>query len=136
MADISYVYPNVSGIQQRGGLVDRWQLAKELRCSYVEVPADFIKNKTEIEKTGLNLGDFLTEKAIAALYSEATNVPRKLKYIIHTEPSLARKDGYGITHQAPLKRRKGVKPTHLTKLARIDKDNSNRLREFPHQWKL
>jgi len=56
---IQYVYPNVSGISQRGGLLERWNLAKQNGCDLIEVPADFVKNKTEIEKTGLNLGEFL-----------------------------------------------------------------------------
>ena len=41
---ISYVYPNVSGIQQRGGLLQRWQLAEEIGCSYIEIPAKTIIN--------------------------------------------------------------------------------------------
>ena len=50
MVKVSYVYPNVSGILQRGGLLERWKLAKKLGCTYIEIPADFIKNKTEIKK--------------------------------------------------------------------------------------
>lgn len=103
MANISYVYPNVSGITQRGGLLERWQLAKKLGCKYIEVPADFIKNKTEMERTGLNLGDFLTEEAIVILYKKDYDVCEKLKYVLHTEPSLIRHDGYGMSYQAPLK---------------------------------
>lgn len=103
MANISYVYPNVSGILQRGGLLERWQLAEKLGCEYIEIPADFIKNKTEIEKTDLNLGDLLTEEAIAILYKKDYDVPQELKYILHTEPSLVRSDGYGLLYQAPLK---------------------------------
>jgi len=103
MANISYVYPNVSGIPQRGGLLERWQLAKRLGCEYIEVPADLIKNKTEMERTDLNLGDFLTDEAIATLYKKDYDAPQKLKYILHTEPSLVRHDGYGLSYQAPLK---------------------------------
>jgi len=103
MVEISYVYPNVSEIAQRGGLVERWHLARKLECDYVEVPADFIKKKTELDKTGLNLGDFLTDEAIALLYNKDIGVPQGLKYILHTEPSLSRKDSYGLSYQAPLK---------------------------------
>ena len=103
MLNISYVYPNVSGITQRGGLSERWELAKNLGCTYIEVPADFIKNKTEVEKTGLGLGTFLHEKAIAALYKKEDKIPQELKYILHTEPSLTRNDGYGNSYKAPLK---------------------------------
>ena len=102
MANVSYVYPNVSGISQRGELLERWQLAKKLGCKYIEVPADFIKNKTEMERTGLNLGDFLEEEAIVVLYKKDYYIPQKLKYILHTEPSLVRRDGYGLSYQAPL----------------------------------
>lgn len=103
MVKVSYIYPNVSGITQRGGLLERWELAKELDCSYIEVPADFIKNKTEMEKTGLSLGDFLDDEAISILYNRGESTPEGVKYILHTEPSLARNDGYGLTHQAALK---------------------------------
>ena len=108
MVNVSYVYPNVSGIPQRGGLLDRWELAQDLGCTYIEVPADFIKNKTEIQKTGLDLGSFLDKQTIATLYKNDCNIPEKLKYILHTEPSLVRNTGYGIAHQAPLKWYDGV----------------------------
>jgi len=78
-------------------------LAKSLGCEYVEIPADFVKNKTEMEKTYLKLGDFLSEEAITRLYEKSHNVPRELKYILHTEPSLIRRDGYGMSYQAPLR---------------------------------
>ena len=103
MVNISYVYPNVSGIAQRGGLLERWQLAKKSGCDFIEVPADLIKNKTEIERAGLNLGDFLTEDAITILYKKDYNVSQEVKYILHTEPSLTRNDGYGISYQPPLR---------------------------------
>lgn len=97
------MYPNVSGIPQRDGLSERWQLAKKLGCSYVEVPADFVKNKTEVEKTGLDLCSPLTRDAISTIYSRNAPVPEDAKYILHTEPSLRRRDGYGLSNQAPLK---------------------------------
>jgi len=103
MVSVSYVYPNVSEIAQRGGLLKRWQLAEKLGCDYIEIPADFIKNKTEMKKTGLNLGDSLTEEAIVKLYQKDSSVPKELKYILHTEPSLIRHDRYGMSYQAPLK---------------------------------
>ena len=103
MVNVSYVYPNVSGITQRGGLLERWKLAENLGCVYIEVPADFIKNKTEIEKTDLDLGYFLNEPAITVLYKKDYKIPQELKYILHTEPSLRRNNGYGISYQAPLK---------------------------------
>lgn len=39
MATPSFVYPNVSGITQRGGLSERWFLARELGCEFIEMPA-------------------------------------------------------------------------------------------------
>jgi hypothetical protein len=103
MTNISYVYPNVTEIQQRGGLLERWQLAKFVGCDYVEVPGDLIKNKTESEATGLRLGDVVTdEHTISVLYRQDSAVPQELKYVLHTEPSLARSDAYGISYQAPL----------------------------------
>jgi len=103
MVNISYVYPNVCEIPQRDGLLGRWRLAKELGCDYIEVPADFIKNKTEMEKTNLSLGDFLTIEAVGRLYRKSYDVPQELKYVRHTEPSLTRHDSYGMSHQAQLK---------------------------------
>ncbi len=67
---VSYVFPNVSDIRQRGSLYDRWILAEKYNCDYIEVPADFIKNKTEIQKTGLGICEFLDKKAIATLYQD------------------------------------------------------------------
>ena len=101
--NISYVYPNVSGIKQRGGLLDRWELAKQHGCELIEVPADLIKNKTEMEKTGLHLGEFLTDKSIRAIYEYDDITNDDIKYVLHTEPSLPRNDGYGLSYQAPIK---------------------------------
>ena len=105
MLDVSYVYPNVSELNRggRGSLTARWKLANELGCDYVEMPADFIKNKTEIRLTGLDLGAFLTKDAIRLLYDIQTPISPKTKYILHTEPSIPRTDGYGIRHQSPLR---------------------------------
>jgi len=103
MQNPSYVFPNTSGIKQRGSLVERWNYAATLGCEYIEVPADFIKNKTEVEKTGLELCTFLTNDAIKALYQRDITFPSQLKYILHTEPSLPRTDGYGFPSKAPLK---------------------------------
>jgi len=99
----TYVFPNVSDIRQRGGLSERWELAERFDCAYIEVPADFIKNKTEVDKTDLVLCDFLTEKSIPLLYERGESVPAEAKYIIHTEPSLLRDDGYGLRRQAALR---------------------------------
>lgn len=101
---VSYVYPNVSELNRRGrgGLATRSALAKQTGCELVEVPCDFIKNKTEVELTGLGLGAFLDERAIEILYEAPGEVPT-CNYVLHTEPSLPRTDGYGLNHQSPLR---------------------------------
>ena len=66
------------------------------------MPADFIKNKTEMKLTGLELGCPLTNRAITSLY-ELGSPSRDLAYILHTEPSLSRSDGYGLACQVPLR---------------------------------
>jgi hypothetical protein len=100
---ISYVFPNTSDISQRGGLEERWALAEAVGCSFVEVPADMIKNGSEVEATGQDLCTFLTKKSIAAIYKPTKSAALKISYILHTEPSLGRNDNYRITSQAPLK---------------------------------
>jgi len=103
MTKIDFVYPNISGIKQRGGFDQRFELAKELGCRYIEMPGDFIKNKTEVEKTGLEICSITTQDAIEILYDNESRYLDDIKYILHTEPSLRRNDGYGLSSQAPLK---------------------------------
>jgi hypothetical protein len=74
---VPYVFLNVSGITQRGSLGEYCRLAKNLGCNYIEVPADFLKNKTKIEKTRLNLGDFLIEEMILMAWSIFPMVVKK-----------------------------------------------------------
>jgi len=102
MTRVSYVLPNVCEISQRGGLLNRWTLAKDLGCDYVEVPADLTKNSSEMDKTGLALGQFLGDEDIPKLYKSDSELPEELNYILHTEPSLVRHDGFGLAFQAPL----------------------------------
>jgi hypothetical protein len=91
---VSYVYQNTSDLYRggRGGLSARFELAQSSGCKFIEMPADFIKNKTEIELTGLDLGSTLTKEAVVALYEPGTP-SKNLAYILHTEPSLPRTDG-------------------------------------------
>lgn len=103
MVKVSYVFPNVCEIRQRGGLLERWKLAESLACQYIEMPADLIKGRDEENRTGLNVGDFLSEQAIHELYVRDNENPENLKYILHTEPSLVREDGYGVQCQTKLK---------------------------------
>jgi len=100
---ITYVYPNVSEVNRggRGGLSQRWNLARKTGCDLIEMPCDLVKNKTEVNLTGLEIGEFLTEEAINVLYDKSSPETRA-SYILHTEPSLPRRDKYGMSHQARL----------------------------------
>ncbi len=95
MSQIIWVLPNVSEFNKngRGSLYKRLVEAKKLGFDLIEIPADFIKNKTEIKITGLNIGDFLTKEAISRLYNKANVDTNALnyKYILHTDPQLRRK---------------------------------------------
>lgn len=88
-----FVFPNLTknnlgSTSQRGGLSERWKLAGNLRCTFIEISATLIKNKTEEKLTSLKIGDFLTNNEIAKLYTSNNHIPMKLKYIMHTEPAL------------------------------------------------
>jgi sugar phosphate isomerase/epimerase len=101
---IAYVYPNVSELNRngRGSLLARSVLAEQTGCSLVEMPGDFIKNKTEVKLTGLDIGSFLDLNTIQSLY-ESPDEAHNIKYVLHTEPSLPRTDEYGLSHQAQLR---------------------------------
>mgnify|MGYP000850970081 FL=1 len=103
MHSVDFVYPNVTSLSQRGSLLTRWSLAQEAGCIYVEVPADMIKNKTEVERTGQEIGSFLSRSSIEELYEQDASVPRDLHYVLHTEPSVPRTDQYGLATQTPLR---------------------------------
>jgi len=92
--NISYVFPNISAFNRngRGGLHNRYETAQAENCIFVEVPADFIKNKTEVQLTGKELGTILTDDDIKNLYDFGTP-SENVKYILHTEPSLSRRNG-------------------------------------------
>jgi hypothetical protein len=64
----------------------RFELAHISGCKFIEMPADFIKNKTEIELTGLDLGCTLTKEAVTRLY-EPGSPSRDLAYIISSIPN-------------------------------------------------
>jgi len=102
MPSVSYVYPNVAelNLRGRGGLLERWQ-TKELECDYIEVPADFIKNTTEIKmikdkmpEEKLDLCDVLKREYIDIIYKQDLNVPKEVKYVLHTETSHQRKGNH------------------------------------------
>ncbi|MDN7023858.1 hypothetical protein FGU65_02950 [Methanoculleus sp. FWC-SCC1] len=103
MGEAQYVYPNVTETEQRGGLLDRWGPATALSCSVVEVPADRIKNRTEVERTGQEIGDFLTRSSIECLYRQDISLPADLRYSLHTDPAIPRVDRHGRRITPPLR---------------------------------
>ncbi|HQD25082.1 hypothetical protein [Methanoculleus sp. DTU007] len=103
MPGADYIYPNVTEVAQRSGLLERWHLAEPLGCTYIEIPADFIKNKTEVERTGQEIGSMLTRSSIEHLYEQDQNLPATLAYIMHTEPAIPRRDQHGRQVKAELR---------------------------------
>ena len=103
MRNISYVFPNTStfNLNGRGGLYKRYEFALKANCNFIEIPADFIKNKTEVKKTGKDLGTILSINEVNELYEPGTP-SNKVRYILHTEPSLTRRDGAGNYITPPL----------------------------------
>jgi len=86
----------------RGGLSERWVLAQETGCEYIELPGTLIKNKTEENLTLLNIGDFLSQKEILLLYTKDDKIPEGMKYILHTEPSLSKPNRFGRKITPPI----------------------------------
>lgn len=91
---IIYTYPNLSTIKQRGNIDSRKIRVDSINSLFntsdfqiVEIPADFIKNKSEEDKTGLLPCSFLDEQSVQKLYTKSAI---KYKYILHTEPELPR----------------------------------------------
>jgi len=90
-------FPNLNNIEQRGNISQRWRIANlfyvgntKINFDLVEIPADFVKNTTEMKKTGSSIGDFLANKGtVQSIYTEE-EMPSD-KYILHTEPALPRK---------------------------------------------
>jgi hypothetical protein len=103
MPGADYIYPNVTEVAQRGGLLERWHLAEPLGCMYIEIPADFIKNRTEVERTGQDIGSILKRSSVELLYERETAVPGSLAYILHTEPAIPRRDQHGRQVQVDLR---------------------------------
>ncbi len=104
MLGADYIYPNVTEVARRGGLLERWCLAEPLGCTYIEVPGDFIKNKTEVERTGQDIGSMLTRSSIEELYQQEADLPRLPGYSLHTEPGIPRRrDPHGRQVKADLR---------------------------------
>lgn len=103
MPGADYIYPNVTEVAQRGGLLERWHLAEPFGCTYIEVPADFIKNGTEVERTGQEIGSMLNRSSILHLYEQDTDLPGSLDYVMHTEPAVPRRDQHHRQVKAALR---------------------------------
>lgn len=94
---INFTFPNLNTIPQRGNLSIRKQKIRNLenkigpriKFSFVEIPADFIKNETESKKAKLGVGGILSSKSeVESIYSIEDKPSNR--YILHTEPSLPR----------------------------------------------
>ncbi len=103
MPGADYIYPNVTEVARRSGLLERWHLARQIGCAYIEVPADFIKNGTEVERTGQEIGSMLNRSSVEHLYEQDTDLPGSLGYVMHTEPAIPRKDRHGRQVTADLR---------------------------------
>jgi hypothetical protein len=50
-----------------------------------------------------NIPALIRDMTIVRLYEKDTDIPKDLRYILHTEPSLPRSDGRGSSGKPPLK---------------------------------
>ncbi len=103
MPGADYIYPNVTEVARRGGFLERWHLAEPLGCSHIEIPADFVKNRTEVERTGQEIGSMLNRSSVEHLYEQDTDLPGSLRYVLHTEPAIPRRDRHGRQVKAELR---------------------------------
>jgi len=94
--DVKYVLPNLSTFNQRGSIENRSRIAEEIcdkhnRISFqmVEIPADFVKNQSEVSKTCLPLGSMLTTEYVGKIYDSEDGISKP--YCLHTEPGIPRR---------------------------------------------
>lgn len=103
-----YTFPNIRpfNINGRGGLKQRQKELKKINKKYnsddfrlVEIPADFVKNKSEEKKTGLSVCSFLNKNSVQGIYTKGF-LDKNIKYVLHKEPVLSHKglDG-SCTHK-------------------------------------
>jgi len=95
---VEFVLPNLSTFTQRGSIVDRSKISEaitrehnSMQFQMIEIPGDFVKNKTETEKTGLSLGSILTNDSVLKIYSKEDGISKP--YCLHTEPGIPRRIG-------------------------------------------
>ncbi|MBM4241522.1 MAG: hypothetical protein FJ150_07685 [Euryarchaeota archaeon] len=96
---VIFTYPNIGpfNLNGRGGLNKRAKEVKRINSKYktkdfkiVEIPADFVKNKSEEKKTGLEIRSMLDQNSVKYLYSKGV-YNEDIKYILHTEPVFSRR---------------------------------------------
>lgn len=94
-----FTYPNISPFNRngRGGMVQRQNALRKINKKYnttdfqlIEIPADFIKNKTEIKKTGRKICSFIDHEFVKRLYKPGF-LDKNIKYVLHTDPALERR---------------------------------------------
>jgi hypothetical protein len=86
---ISYVFPNV--FPTRGNFPLRCESAHMAGCSFVEIPAHFIRGKKEIQKTKQEIYSIPSKESVHILYGDAPRLDSPLPYILHTEPIITRR---------------------------------------------
>lgn len=94
---IVYTFPNTTSFSKRGGLKERLRALKKINNSLnqdifktIEIPADFIKNKTEEKKTGLEVCSILDDTSVQKIYDSDASL-NETQYILHNDPVFSRK---------------------------------------------
>ncbi|MCW4049902.1 MAG: TIM barrel protein [Candidatus Bathyarchaeota archaeon] len=83
-------------------MIERWELAKETGCDYVELPGHLIYNKSEEIETDLKIGCFPRKKDIENFYT-TSDLPDDLRYVLHTDPSIGKYNRYGLRKYTEIK---------------------------------
>ncbi|MEI6292614.1 MAG: hypothetical protein WCP36_02960 [Methanomicrobiales archaeon] len=86
MSAPKFVFPNV--VRTRGNFSRRCELARHYGCTFVEIPAHFIRGKKEVEKTHQVPGSIPSRESIQFLYGGLGPNISPLPYILHTEAIL------------------------------------------------
>jgi hypothetical protein len=89
----SFVFPNV--YKTRGKFSDRCDNAREQECSFVEIPAHFIRSKKDLKASGQEIYSIPTKETIRELYRDPIPVVDPLPHILHTEPIITRRSEQG-----------------------------------------
>ena len=131
MHTIDYVFPNLRRPGNRGGLAERWDLAVEHGCRYIEMPAPFVFVEHEKRATGQSYGELLTPETIAMLYTEGSALPGDLEYILHTDPGF---DNVGSGYSPQYVR--WYDPEWVDNYARMLVEVADHLGKIPHTMEI